>query len=170
MDDSTAAEGNMGFVSRFNRSAGSRIFEMEGNLFLDICQQERLILNGIQFNVKFWPSSNKLKFMSSTGEEYKIKITEAYLKMCLITVNPAIMVAQREVIEIAPVIYPLTRSEIRVYSVSKSEMNLNIENLFHGEVPHFLCVALVSTDAFNGDYPKNLLILLTLANKYRTLH
>ena len=155
MDATNIGGGNDGFNKRYDRASGSRIFEMEGNIFLDICQQERLVLNGVQLNIKFWPSSGKFKFMSETGEEYKLKISEAYLKMCLVTVNPAIMVAQREVIEIAPVVYPLTRSEIRAYSISRSEMNLNIENLFNGEVPHYLCVALVSTDAFNGDYEKN---------------
>ena len=39
--------------------------------------------------------------------------------------------------------------------MATSEMNLIVENLFNGEVPHFLCVALVSTKAFNGDYHAN---------------
>jgi hypothetical protein len=55
----------------------------------------------------------------------------------------------------APAVYPLKRSEIRVYSMSSSEMNLNVENLFNGEVPHSLYVGIVSTDAFNGSYNKN---------------
>ena len=80
---------------------------------------------------------------------------EAYLSMCLITINPTIMVAQREVIEMAPAVFPLTHSEFRVYSTSTSEMNLNIENLFNGKVPLFLCVALVSTGALNSDNKKN---------------
>jgi hypothetical protein len=156
MDASSTTEGNEGFNWRRNRIVSSRVSEMEGNLFLDICQQERLILNGVQLNIKLWPSRNPFKFMSSTEKpDYKVKITEAYLKVCLITVNPTIMVAQREVIEIAPAVYPIKRSEIRVYSMSKSEMNLNVENLFNGEVPHSLIVGIVSTEAFNGSYTKN---------------
>jgi hypothetical protein len=156
MDANSIGGGNEGYNWRRDRTANSQSFEMEGNLFLDICQQERLILNGVQLNLKLWPSGNPFKFMSNTEKaDYKIKIEEAYLKVCLITVNPAIMVAQREVIEMAPAVYPLKRSEIRVYSMSTSEMNLNVENLFNGEVPHSLCVALVSTDAFNGSYTKN---------------
>jgi hypothetical protein len=65
------------------------------------------------------------------------------------------MVAQREVIQMAPAVYPLQRSEIRVYSLSSSEMNLNVDNLFNGEVPHSLYIGIVSSDAFNGSYNKN---------------
>jgi hypothetical protein len=156
MDADNIMGTNDGFNWRNNKVLGSKPVEMEGNLYLDICQQERLILNGVQLNIKMWPSRNPFKFMSSTEKaDYKVKILEAYMKVCLITVNPAIMVAQREVIQMAPAVYPLKRSEIRVYSMSATEMNLNVENLFNGEVPHFLCVGLVSTDAFNGSYHKN---------------
>jgi hypothetical protein len=156
MDADNNTETNDGFNWRNDKVVGSKPVEMEGNLFLDICQQERLILNGVQLNIKMWPSRNPFKFMSSTEKaDYKVKILEAYMKVCLITVNPAIMVAQREVIQMAPAVYPLKRSEIRVYSMSATEMNLNVENLFNGDVPHFLCVGLVSTDAFNGSYNKN---------------
>jgi hypothetical protein len=156
MDADSIAGGNDGFNWRKDKILSSRPVEMEGNLFLDICQQERLILNGVQLNIKLWPSRNSFKFMSGTEKaDYKVKILEAYLKVCLITVNPAIMVAQREVLQSAPAVYPLKRSEIRVYSMSSSEMNLNVENLFNGEVPHSLYVGIVSTDAFNGSYNKN---------------
>lgn len=156
MDADKIEDGNSGYMARRDQVAKSRMVELEGGLFLDLCQQERLILNGVHLNIKLWPSRNAFKFMSSASPvEHKVKISEAYLKLCMVTVNPAVMVAQRDVIEEAPAVYPFNRSEIRVYSLSKSEMNLNVENLFNGEVPHFLCVALVSTDGFNGDYHKN---------------
>jgi hypothetical protein len=156
MDADSTMGGNNAFNWRREQIASSRAMEMEGNLFLDICQQERLILNGVHLNIKLWPSRNPFKFMSSTEKaDYKVNILDAYLKVCLITVNPAIMVAQREVIQMAPAVYPLQRSEIRVYSLSSSEMNLNVDNLFNGEVPHSLYIGIVSSDAFNGSYNKN---------------
>ena len=155
--DNSTSGGNEAFNFRRERVVGGQQVEMEGNLFLDIFQQERLILNGVQLNIKFFPSENAFKFMSSDDPpEHKIKILDANLKLCLITVNPEIMVAQRNVMGMnIPALYPFQRSEVRVYSMATSEMNLVVENLFNGEVPHFLCVAFVSTKAFNGDYHAN---------------
>ena len=156
MDASKAGEGNDGFVWRQDKTTKSRPIYMEGRLFLDMVNQDRLVLNGVHLGVKLYHTSNAFKFMAGTeNPAYKLSISEAQLKVCLVTVNPAIMIAQREVIERAPAIYPFNRTEMRAYSIATSEMNLNVENLFQGQVPHFLCVGLVSTDAFNGNYTKN---------------
>ena len=65
------------------------------------------------------------------------------------------MVAQRDVLQIAPCVYPFMRSDIRTYFLSKSEMNLCADNVFNGKVPHKLIVALVASKGYNGDYKKN---------------
>ena len=156
MDASSKGGGNVGFIERQNLTALSRECKLVGNLWLDVCQQDRLILNGVHVNIKLWPSSNEFKLMSSTlPKEHKIKITSAALKLCLVTVNPEIVVAHRDVMKSVPAVYPFLRSDFRTFSMAQSEMNLSIDNLFNGRVPHKLVVAAVSSSAFNGDYSLN---------------
>ena len=80
MDASTVKEGNQGYNWRLDQLTGSREFQMVGGLFLDACEQERFILNGVHINLKLWPSNNSFKLMSgTTPEEHIIKITCAKL-------------------------------------------------------------------------------------------
>ena len=155
MDEHTKGGGNTGFNFRRNLTTESIECQMYGGFFLDICQQKknRLILNGVHLNIKMWPASNEFKFMSSAP--VTLKLTSCVLNLCLVTVNPEIMVAQREVMNIAPVVYPFYRSDIKTFSIAKSEMNLTSENLFNSRIPHKLMVGIVTSKAFNGDLTKN---------------
>ena len=155
MDAHNKAGGNTGFDFRRNLTTESEECEMTGGFYLDICQQKenRLILNGVHLNIKMWPASNEFKFMADNA--CIIKLTRCALKLCLVTVNPEIMVAQREVMQIAPVVYPFYRSDIKTFSVAATEMNLTSENLFNSRVPHKVIVGIVTSKAYNGDFHLN---------------
>lgn len=153
MDSTKFATGNIGWNARKNETAGSKECQMIGSLFLDVFQQPRLLVNGVSMNIKLWPQRDEFRIQAD--KEYKILLTKCELKVCFVTVNPQISVAQRDVMRTAPAVYPYYRSDIRTYSMAKTEMNLTVENLFNSEVPHKLLVAIVSTEAYNGKINKN---------------
>jgi hypothetical protein len=87
--------------------------------------------------------------------DYKIKITEATLKVCQVTVEPQIMMSHEESLNHSPALYPYTRSEIKTYTMAEGVQNYRIDNLFNGDVPTRMVVGLVAGDAYSGSYAKN---------------
>ncbi len=64
MDDATIKEGtNAGFTKRCTFTEGGKTVDLEGPLYLDICQQDRMLLNGVSVNFKLWPTKDTFRLM-----------------------------------------------------------------------------------------------------------
>ena len=87
--------------------------------------------------------------------QYKVQITEVKFRVCYIDVSPDIIVGHAEALKTVPAIYPFTRSEIKNFSVAKGSYNVNIDDVFQGDIPTRLIIGLTSASAFSGDYEKN---------------
>lgn len=154
--DAAAFAGNKGYNSRQEMISTSRTAELQGNLFLDMAQQNRLLLNSVQINLKFWPSSRPFRLMSSVEEpKYIVEMEQATLKVCQVTVNPDFILGHQEALKHSPALYPFTRSEIKTYNAAKGIKNFRIDNVFNGDIPNRLVVGLVSGEAYSGNYKKN---------------
>ena len=159
MDEHSAGQ-NLGLNWRQDITASSAIVEMTGPLYLDMAQQDRALLPGLSINLKLWPSSKQFRLMakdkSATEKaDFKIKIMEATLKLCMVTVSPSIMTAHSQALDRSPALYPHSRSEIKTYTIAKGVESYRIDNLFMGKVPTRLVVGLVSGEAYSGSYSKN---------------
>lgn len=148
--------GNSGYRLRKKYVEGGAEVEMEGPLYLDICQQERPILNGVEINLKFW--ANKAPFIISSNSiesGYHFKITDANLYVCMVEVSPAILVGHAAALKESPALYPLRQSDFKAFSIPKGEYRHAVDNIFQGDVPSELIVGIVSSEAYIGAYNKN---------------
>ena len=148
---------NVGLLHRRTFTKDGQITDLEGPLFLDLFQQERNLINGVPLNLKLWPSQDKFRLHTNeaTAQAYTIDITEAFLKVCFVKVTPTVLLAQSEILNDTPALYPYIRSDIKTFTISKGEFALTVDDVFQGDVPTTLKVALVSSEAFNGSYKKN---------------
>ena len=64
-DIATPQGDNNGLYQRWTHTREGRVFDMSGPLYLDMWQQERLLLNGIPLQLKLWPSKDAFRLMSS---------------------------------------------------------------------------------------------------------
>jgi hypothetical protein len=87
--------------------------------------------------------------------QYKMEIVEAVLHVCKITINPSIIAAHNEALETSPALYPYERSQIKTFEVSSGKSSFDVENVFLWEVPRFLVLAMIDSDAYRGSYRKN---------------
>ena len=146
----------MGSLIRGDYTKDSQIVQMEGPLYLDLCQQDRLILNGVEIALKFWP--NKSPFFIATDEKlegYFFHIVDAYLNVCFVEISPAILVGHAAALKHSPALYPYYMSDLRTHSISKGSYTFSIDNLFQGDVPSEVIVGLVSAKAYSGAYEMN---------------
>jgi len=148
--------GNAGYRLRKRFTENGEEIQLEGPLYLDICQQERPILNGVEINLKFWPNKPSF-FLSSIRLEkgYYFKITDATLNVCMVEVSPAILVGHAAALKESPALYPFHQSDFKAFSIPKGQYEHSIDNIFQGDIPSDLTVALVSSQAYIGSYNKN---------------
>ena len=145
---------NSGYRLRQRFTSTGLELQMEGPLYLDIGQQERPIINGVEINLKFWPNKPSF-FLSSSKQGYNFKITDAALNVCMVEVSPAILVGHAAALKQSPALYPFHQSEFKTFSIPKGQYEHSIDNIFQGDVPSDMVVGLVSSRGYIGDYAKN---------------
>ena len=155
-DDVATAKVNSGWAKRREYVKGSKSFEMQGALHIDMLNQDRYMLNNTAVRFRFLRSKNDFCLMSKDdGAGYKVHIEEAVLYIRKATLSPAVQLAYAQALEKAPARYPITRVEVKNFTIPKGSWNINRDNLFLGSLPRRIVVGLVDSNAFNSDYKKN---------------
>ena len=142
---------NKGFKSRQEWSMGSKQVVMIGRPHLDLCFQDRLMLNGIDIKMRLVRSKDAFSLMG----EGKVKIEDVALFVRKVKVDPSVQLDHIRGMERMSAKYPLCRVETKVFSVPKHNMMANQENLFLGQLPKRIVIGMVENTAFNGDKGKN---------------
>lgn len=151
MDD---VQANTGHVQR-KKLTQHGIADFESALHIDVAQQPKAILNGVQITVKLFQHDDSFRLLSADGAPFGIEIVDAVLKVCNVKVKPSVTVAQDEVIAKTPAIYPFWKSDIKTFSIAQGSYTFSVDDIFHGQVPARLFLALTSSAAYSGDYSKN---------------
>lgn len=155
MDDpNPKTGGNSGLFMRYSFTKDGQVVDYEGPLFLDICQQDRLLLNGVPLQVKMWPNANNFRLMC-TLPGFKVRLKDAYLKICMVKPNPGVLLGHGEAIKKTPALYPFSRSVVKTYSLSPGHFGFNADDLFQGDVPKTLVIGCISSVAYNGSYNRS---------------
>jgi len=157
MDDSDArGAGNIGLFQRSTFTNDGEYVELEGPLYVDVCQQEKLLINGVQVDIKLCPSSDGFALMTPQGEKmYTFEVGEAILKMCHVKLNPGVMVSHSQQIKKSPALYPHMKSDIRTYNIQPGSYSWGIDDIFQGQIPSRVVVGLVSAEGYSGTYHRN---------------
>lgn len=144
-------ESNEGFNKRQRRSLGSKQVTLFGRPHLDLCCQDRLILNGIDIKMRLVRSKDAFNLM---GDGH-VKIEDVSLFVRKVKVNASVQIEHIKGLEKMSAKYPVCRVETKVFSIPKGNMMSNQENVFLGQLPKRLVIGMVENKAFNGDKDKN---------------
>ena len=151
-----AANANSGLKKRYEFSKESGTIEMTGPLFCDVFMTNRLMLSFVDLKVVLSRNSQQFCLMASEGDtDYRVKITDAYLKIRKVKVSSSISLAHETALKRGPAIYPIRRVECKSFIVAGGNPSLRKDNVFNGLVPKTFVFGLVDSTAFNGAYTKN---------------
>lgn len=155
-DDTDPSGGNTGLYMRSFWTVQSKTVDVIGHLQVDMCQQDRLLLNGAPVNVKLWQSKDPFRLAAAPDTEaYKLVIRDAALKVAMVKVDPELIIGQAKTLKNSEALYPYTRSVVKTFAVPSGQYSFITDDLFQGEVPRQLIVGLVSSSAIHGKYTKN---------------
>ena len=150
---------NKGFKSRQVWTMGSRQVVMIRRPHLDLCFQDRLMLNGVDIKMRLVRSKDAFSLMG----DGKVQIEDVALFVRKVKVDPSVQLDHIRGLERMTAKYPVCRAETKVFSVPKGNMMANQENLFWGQLPNAMdltadwevVIGMVENKAFNGDKTKN---------------
>jgi hypothetical protein len=150
------SKANDGWIKRRSYTTKSKSFEMRGTLHLDLLHQERYLLSNTALRFRLLRSKNAFCLMTSEqAKNYKVEIQEAVLHVRKTTLAPAVQIGYAQALQLATAKYPLTRVDVKSFSIPTGSFSINRDNIFLGSLPRRMVLGLVLSSAFNGDYTKN---------------
>ena len=130
--------------------------EYSGPLLADICNQDRLILDGVNIDIKLFPNKDEFRLIVNPPEQKpQLIIEECKLLVCKVNVDPEVVVLHSELLQKTPALYPFQRTDLRTFNVNKGSYETTLEDIWQGEVPSRLIVGIVDAKAYSGSYTTN---------------
>ena len=145
-----------GMIMRRILSIQSKPQELFGPLMADICQQERLILNGVEIQIRLWPSKDTFRLVTTEDDpSFKMEIVDATLKVCKVTPTPTLLVGHSAALKESNALYPYQKTQIKTFNVPGGQQSFLLDDLYQGQVPSRLVIGMVKSMAFSGSYDYN---------------
>ena len=155
-DDDVNGGGNTGLYQRSLYFAGSITVDMEGPLYRDLFQVDRLILNQVAINVRLTRARPEFCLMTNaTSPNFKVIIEDIVLKACKVQINPAVIYGHAEILKSVNVKYPFTKTEVKQIAIAAGTVNFYQDQLFQNIRPNRVVVGLINALGAAEDYTKN---------------
>jgi len=137
----------------------NKTYELRGFLSSDLWNINASIINGVEINIKLYPSKNSFRMMGfPPGVEAEVILRDITLKVCKKRMAPKIILAHNEVLKNHDATYPFTRTEVRSFNVAQGSRSVTIENPYQSNIPARLIVGMVRADAQAGNFSRNPLL------------
>lgn len=130
--------------------------EFCGPLAADVCNHDRLTLNGVDIDIKLFPNRDEFRLITYPDEtEAQIEIEDIRMFVCKVTVASETILGIEKTLISTPALYPIPRSDIRTFNIPSGSYGDTIEDMFQGEVPSSMILGMVDSEAFSGNYKLN---------------
>ena len=154
--DPTAGTADEGLKARNKRILKSRTVELVGRPHVDIFQQDKYLLNGVDLSLRFIRASKEFTLMGDDIANYNISMTDASLYVRKVKLNPAIALEhQKSLQQGITAKYPLRRGVVSTFTIPRGVHSHNKENVTTGQLPRRIIIGFVTNEAFNGGIKLN---------------
>lgn len=149
--DAAEAEENESLKARKTFLTGGKTVDLLGHLHCDVFNQDRFLLNGVEVRLRLVRSKDSFCLMNNSVIDYKLHISEATLLVRRVKVSPAILIAHAKALSTTTAKYPITRVEIKTFTMHSGIVADSLENVILGQLPKRVIIGFVDNKAFNGD-------------------
>jgi hypothetical protein len=153
----TADKANEGYMTRLTCLKDSQTVELYGKLHADMFNSDRMLINGVDMNIKLTRASEAFYLLGTTDDiKVRIKISDATLFLNQAEPKPPLLLAHANVFGmIMKTHYPITHSQIKIFTVGAAAQQIYIRNAFLGPISERLLIAIVKNSAFVGSTSTN---------------
>jgi hypothetical protein len=148
---------NAAFVTRKAWTAAGVVKQFFGKLNCGMFRQNRLLIPGVNLEVKLERARDAFAIFNTNATlKPKIVIEQATLNLLAVKVNPAILQEHGLILARGlPAIYEFNKVQIATIPIKEGTTEDMKDDLFHGRIPNYLVMFMVSNAAFHGDYTLN---------------
>ena len=149
-------EGNAGMIYRHAHTIGGQIVQLVGCLSNALFRQENLLLNNVSVTVKLTPSSSQFHLFSLVKDlKAHAQIVSAKLHLKTVRPSPTIKLAHQAVLSKSHAKYHLKDVSFHTLTIPRGSSGMTFNDVFIGQVPRRVVVAMVSDKAYSGHYGSN---------------
>jgi len=150
---------NTGYAERQKFVSGSKPIELIDRLRIDLSSQHRYILNDTNLNICLTRSSDEFSlFYKHTGVATdphvnpKVKFLDASFFVRKYVLYPSLVLSHQRLLESGQSAkYAYKKSDVKFFTIPKSNQSFTEENLFLGSLPSRIVLCLVTSSGFNGN-------------------
>lgn len=147
----TAAPKNKGLESRREHFVNEKIVDLLAPIHADIFNSDRFLLNNVDLSLRFVRNKSEFLLMQSAESiQRKVVIREISVIMRKVKVSPSVLIHHAKMLANSTAKYPITRVEIKSFTLAKGTMSQVIDNAVLGALPKRVTLFFVSNKAFNG--------------------
>ncbi|XP_033725664.1 uncharacterized protein LOC117315536 [Pecten maximus] len=157
MDQHSPRTGSNGsLLERAQMFEGGKVLDLVGPIYHDLFKMDRYLLNQVNVNVKLYRSKPSFCLLSGTAApDYKVTFEDIRLRVSKVRVNPAVIYAQSQALEMTNAKYPFTQTMIKQMTIPIGATNFTYDNIFQGMRPNTVVVGFVNAAGTTGDYEEN---------------
>jgi hypothetical protein len=123
-------------------------------LHLPLCNQPRLIPNGVELKIRLLRSPHEFIFKRTAAADktYKISLEKCSLFVRRITPTPTLLLEHSELASKMNMVYPVERLFPRFFTLTQGTREFDLNNISQGQLPSRVIVGLVRSSAFSGSF------------------
>src|SRR5436190_13531721 len=130
MDD--CEENNAVLKWRRTYTNKSRDGDMVEHLHIDLCNQDKFLLNGVEMRLRLIRARDTFTVMSKTETALKVNIKDASLCGRRCKINPSVLLAHSKTLQSGTAKYPITRVEVKSVTLPTGIRNKTLDSVFLG--------------------------------------
>lgn len=154
MDEALESKGNPALVRRARYIRSGRALDLIGHLHCDVFNQDKFLINGVEVRMRLVRSKDSFCLMESSGMS-RIHILDATLLVRRAKISAGVLLAHARILSKVTAKYPLTRVEIKTFTIHSGVVGESLDNVILGQLPKRIIVGFVNNKAFNGDRKLN---------------
>ena len=113
------------------------------------------MLNGVEMRVRLIRSKDVFCLIDYENDNVKVHLLEASLRVRRAKINSGVLLAHSKALTRGTAKYPLTRVEVKSFTLHTNSSGETIDNIILGQLPKRIIIGFVSNKAFNGDKKEN---------------
>ena len=150
-DNDVNGGSNTGLYRRLLCFPGSITADMEGPLYHDLFQVDRVAIN-----VRLTRTRPEFCLMTNAASpDFKVLIEHIVLKACKAQINPAVIYGHEEIIKSVNAKYPFTKTEVKHIVIAAGTVNFDQDQLFQNIRPNRVVFEFINALGAAGDNTKN---------------
>lgn len=147
---------NTGQLNRGLQFPHDEEVQLIGRLHLDLFNQPKLLLPKVDLSLTFELNRPEFYLMKrNTANKSKMEITDMDLYMDMVKINPQLSLSIEQMLTRQPATYSYKRVEVRNFQVNSGQNSFSLDNIYNGSLPFLMLIAMVNTNAYQGEYDQN---------------